>query len=218
MRWTIEDTPEHDGVPRRRSAPGCTTPCRPGGWKPPTPGTTPHSRSSKRTAGSTPSRGRAPSGEAPTRRRCGPRSTAGCRARCGCRQVIRSELVALPAAHHLDQPPGRRPGRTHADRPRDPGAEGALPAQDPLGRGDLVPALQRARLGIRPGVAVDPRGARRRRVGRERPEGVDHDRPVRQVRDAAGPHQPRRPQARGAQLLHPGHEVAPAWRSAPSSR
>ena len=41
--------------------------------------------------------------------------------------------------------------------------------------------------------------ARRRRVGRERPEGVDHDRPVRQVRDAARPHRtPTSPSTRGS--------------------
>ena len=40
----------------------------------------------------------------------------------------------------------------------------------------LVPGLQRAELGLRPGVAEDQRGARRRRVGHQRSEGLDHRR------------------------------------------
>ena len=51
----------------------------------------------------------------------------------------------------------------------------------PQGRDRLVPGLQRARRRIRPGLAQDPGGARRRRVGRQRPEGLDHPGPVRRL-------------------------------------
>ncbi len=46
---------------------------------------------------------------------------------------------------------------------------------------------------------VDPGGARRRRVDRQRPEGVDHPGPHVPVRDARRPHRPRcRPSTRGS--------------------
>ena len=62
-------------------------------------------------------------------------------------------------------------------------------------RGDLVPAVQRARRRERPRVARDPGRARRRRVGRQRPEGVEHARAHGRPRDARRPHRPRRAQA-----------------------
>ena len=45
-------------------------------------------------------------------------------------------------------------------------------------RGHVVPAVQRARRRLRPRRAHDARRARRRRVGRQRPEGVDHRAPT----------------------------------------
>ena len=54
------------------------------------------------------------------------------------------------------------------------------------------------------------RRARRRRVGRHRAEGVDLRRASRRYGHAAGPHQPRRPQASGHHLFRLGH--APARR------
>ena len=66
---------------------------------------------------------------------------------------------------------GRRHRRTAA----------AVPARDPRRLRALVPALQRTRRGQRPRVAADPRGARRRRVRRQRPEGVDDARARRAV-------------------------------------
>ena len=47
-------------------------------------------------------------------------------------------------------------------------AEGALPAAPAGRRGDLVPAVQRAGRGLRPGLADHPGRARRRRVGGRR--------------------------------------------------
>ena len=55
----------------------------------------------------------------------------------------------------------------------DRGAEGALPDADPVGRGDLVPGLQRARGRLGPRGAEDARRAGRRRLGRHRAEGLD---------------------------------------------
>jgi alkylation response protein AidB-like acyl-CoA dehydrogenase len=69
----------------------------------------------------------------------------------------------------------------------------------------LVPGLLRARVGLRPRLAEDPRGQGRRRMGRHRPEGVDDPRPVREVVHARRPHRPRRSQAQGAHLLPDGH-------------
>ena len=77
-------------------------------------------------------------------------------------------------------------------------------------RGDLVPALQRAGRGLRRRGPGDARRARRRRVGRERPEGVDDARAPRPLRDAAGAHRPRPAEAQGPQLLRRRH--APARR------
>ena len=71
-----------------------------------------------------------------------------------------------------------------------------------------------------PGAGSDVAGladhgrARRRRVGRQRPEGVDHARPHRPLRDARRPHRPRRAQAQGmtyfvVDMHAPGVEVRP---------
>ena len=61
------------------------------------------------------------------------------------------------------------------------GAEAPLAAADRLRRRDLVPAVQRAGRGLRPRERRDARGARRRRVARHRPEGVDEPRSLRRV-------------------------------------
>jgi len=57
------------------------------------------------------------------------------------------------------------------------GPAGALPAPDPRGRGALVPGLLRAGRRLRPGQREDQGDPRRRRVGGQRPEGVDDPRP-----------------------------------------
>ena len=54
-------------------------------------------------------------------------------------------------------------------------------------RGGDVPALLRARRRLRPRRAADPGRARRRRVGRQRPEGVDLGRPRRPTTGCSSP-------------------------------
>ena len=70
---------------------------------------------------------------------------------------------------------------------RDRGPEESLsPAA--VGRGgDLVPVVLRAWRGLGPGGAVDPGGARRRRVGGDGPEGVDEFRPRGRVWGSCSP-------------------------------
>ena len=80
--------------------------------------------------------------------------------------IFNEEVVRARAA--AGQRPRPRDGRPDGDRARHRGAEAALPRADPLGRGDLVPGLLRARLGLGPGVAEDEGRARRRRLGGHR--------------------------------------------------
>ena len=75
---------------------------------------------------------------------------------------------AAPVQHHR-----HRDGRPDGDGLGDRGAEAAAPATARDQRGDLVPAVQRARRRLRRRRPLDPGGARRRRVGRQRAEGVD---------------------------------------------
>src|SRR3989304_2256832 len=103
-------------------------------------------------------------------------------------EAFRKEVRAWLAAHREGGPlPGdgarrvaaaREPRRGVDARPdpdatRDAGAAAALPAEDPHGRGAVVPGLLRAerRLGSR--QPPDARGARGGSLRRERPEGVD---------------------------------------------
>ena len=58
------------------------------------------------------------------------------------------------AAHERDR---ARDGRPDDHRPRHRGAEGALPPEDPVGRGDLVPGLLRARRRLRSRLGEDER-------------------------------------------------------------
>ena len=102
----------------------------------------------------------------------------------------------LPPPHLRAQHPRRGHGGPDDHRPRQRGAEGALPAEDPHRRGDLVPDVQRAGRRVGPRLAIHAGGARRRRLGDRRPEGLDHAGPVRPLRDAARAHRPRRAQAR----------------------
>ena len=60
------------------------------------------------------------------------------------------------------------------------------------------PGLLRARRRLRPRLAAHHRGARRRRVRRQRPEDVDHARPVRRLDLQPGPHRPRGQEAGAA--------------------
>ena len=90
----------------------------------------------------------------------------------------------------------RHPGGAHDPPVGERGAEAGVPAADHAGHRALVPGLQRARLRLRPGVPQDERGARRERVGDQRPEGVDHPGAVRRLLLPARPHGSPRRQAR----------------------
>ena len=107
-----------------------------------------------------------------------------------------------PAAGERARPGDGRPG---GDRPRHRRAEGALPGADPLRRGDLVPGVLRAGVGLRPGLAEDEGGPRERRLAGDGPEGLDHVRPRGEVVHAARPLGHRGAQAQGPHLLHLRH-------------
>ena len=93
------------------------------------------------------------------------------------------------------------------------GAQGAVRPPPAARRREDVPALLRAGRRVRPRRAADPRRARRRRVGRQRPEGVDVGRQGGRVRHARRPHELGRPEApRHLVLLVPD---APARRRRP---
>ena len=79
-----------------------------------------------------------------------------------------------------------------------------------------MPALQRARRRLRPRRPPDPGRQGRRRVGGQRPEGVDLGRPGRRPRHAHRPHRRRRPEAPGHQLLRHRHAPGRGHRGAPA--
>ena len=93
---------------------------------------------------------------------------------------------AAAGEHHR-----HRHGRPHGDRVGERGPQAAVPPRHRHQRGDLVPALQRAGRGLRRRRAGHPRRARRRRVGDQRPEGLDLARAPGPLRHAPGPHRPR---------------------------
>ena len=121
-------------------------------------------------------------------------------------EMILQQEMALAKAPPGAQHPRHRHGRAHHHRLRHRGAEEALPAQDALLRGDLVPGLLGAQRGLGPGLAPDPRGEGRRPLRGQRPEGVDVARPHGRLDDAAGAHRPRGAQAQGHHLLPARHE------------
>ncbi len=90
-------------------------------------------------------------------------------------------------------------------RPRHAGAAGPLPPAAVHRRGDLVPAVLRAGRRVRPGRAGHPGHSGRRRVARQRPEGVDDPGPHLPLRAPGGPHRSRPPQAPRPDLLHLRH-------------
>ena len=93
---------------------------------------------------------------------------------------------------------------------RTDGQTRALPATAAARRRDVVPAVQRTGRGERSREPRDACRARRRRVRRERPEGVDVEcAPVR-LRDPARPHEPRRPEAPRHHVLARSTCVRPA--------
>ena len=88
------------------------------------------------------------------------------------------------------------------------------------GEVDLLPAAQRARGRVRPRRAADGRRARRRRVGRQRPEGVELVRPRGLRRPAPRPHRPDGAQAPGPDDVHAadGHAGRRGPPAAPDDR
>ncbi len=74
--------------------------------------------------------------------------------------------VAAVVVRHLD-------ARAGAAQIRQRGAEAGTSAEDRARRNPLVPGLFGARRGVRPRLAADERGDRRRRLYRQRPESVD---------------------------------------------
>ena len=85
----------------------------------------------------------------------------------------------------------------------------------PARRGDLVPAVQRARRRLRPGRAAHARRARRRRLGHQRPEDLDLRRALRRLGHPRRPRTiPRRPSTRASpssslDMKSPGIETRP---------
>ena len=71
----------------------------------------------------------------------------------------------------------------------------------------MDPAVQRTRRRFRPRRAEHHGGARRRRLDRQRAEGLEYQRPPRRLRNVAGPHRLGRPQAPGHQLLRAADET-----------
>ena len=96
-----------------------------------------------------------------------------------------------------------RAGRRAAHRALRPGDGGAgdhglrlaraaeaLPARHRQRRSVVEPGLQRTGLGLRPGLAQDPRRAQGRQVHRQRPEDLDHAGAVRRMDLLPGAHRP----------------------------
>ena len=94
-----------------------------------------------------------------------------------------------PRRHAQCQRDGRQDGRPRHHRLRLAGAEEFLSAAHSLRRGLLVPGLFRAGLRLRSRLAEDPRGARRRRLHRQRHQDLDHACASRQPHVRAGAHQ-----------------------------
>ena len=116
-------------------------------------------------------------------------------------QIIIDEELA-GRCRGAEQPDRHRLGGADDPARRHRGAEAALPARDPQRRGDLVPAVQRTRRRLRPGVAGDPGRTRRRRVRHQRLQDLDERRASVEVRHPHRPHRPGRAQAPGHLVLH----------------
>ncbi len=85
-------------------------------------------------------------------------------------------------------------------------------------RGGVVPAVLRAGRRIGPRRSAHARGARRRRVGHQRPEDLDLGRALLPLRRAGRAHRLRRAEAQGPHLLSSCRWTARGWRSARSGR
>ena len=110
---------------------------------------------------------------------------------------------------------GMQRARRHHDRPGadavgDRRAEKALPESDPRRRRDLVRGDVGAGRGLGPRVDPVQGRAQGRRVRRQRPEGLDHDRASRRLRAAVRAHRSRRAQAQGDERVAGRYESRPA--------
>ena len=108
-------------------------------------------------------------------------------------------------AHRRDRP---RDGGADDHRPRHRRAEDALPAEDPLGRGDLVPGLLRAGRRLRPRRRAHARRAPRRPLRRQRPEGLVVVRAPRRLVHPRHAQRPGRPALPGAHVPDRRHARA----------
>ncbi len=101
-----------------------------------------------------------------------------------------------------------RPGhvRTDADGLRDRRTETPLPAGVGARRRHLVSAVQRTGRGLRPRRHQDPRRARRRRLGVERPEDLDQRRALLRLRHHRDAHRSERAEAQRADDVLHRHE------------
>ena len=125
----------------------------------------------------------------------------------------RRRCPADQSGHVLHGP--RRPDDRH---PRQRRGQRALPAPDVHGRGGVVPAVLRAGRRLRLRRARHAGGPRRRRVDRQRPEGLEHAGPHRRLRHARHPHRPRRAEAQGDDVLRARHARRRASRCARCAR
>ena len=145
------------------------------------------------------------------RRSTAARASPRCRASCSSEEFARAKA-----------PMRGRLLRRHPRRPDDPavgdrGAEEGVPARDPE-RHDRVGARasREPNSGSDLASPEDDRRARRRRVGHQRPEGVDHAGPPRRLLLPAHPHRPRRAEAQGHLVPARADATSPASRCAAS--
>ena len=130
-------------------------------------------------------------------------------------QVIWAEEYARAQAPARVNHMGENLLAPDADRVRHARPAGAVPPGHPARRRALVPGLQRAERRLRPRQRGDTRAARRRRVGDQRPEGVDVARArVALVLRGRAHRSRRRPRHQGLSFLlvpmdQPGVEVRP---------
>ncbi len=120
-------------------------------------------------------------------------------------QAIVAQELARARVPDPDQP--HRPGHVRADRhrARQRRPEAALPRPAAARRRRLVPAVQRAGVGLGPRGAAHHRGPRRRGLDRQRAEGLDDAGARRRLRHPAHPHRPRPAQARRADDVRRRH-------------
>ncbi len=146
----------------------------------------------------------------PVRPRAGLGPLPGGRGRVGDRPATPGLGRRPPRPCRRPAPPALRRDRARHGCPRAGGTrhrrpEGALPAPAVHRGRDLVPAVLRAGCRQRRRRPVHAGRARRRRVGGERAEGLDHGGPRGPVGNAGRPQRPRSAQAPGADLLPDGH-------------